>query len=216
MITAKDAATDLRNVASKLVGAGILLAESQEILMQEAGRLAKKRRAVDWDIAVPVDRSLRFEPAFDKNGSEVRVFLSAEHIRVNQSDETSSPFEALNAAIVVRDKDENIIARWHIDRANVGAEPQPGPLFHLQFGGHHPGDEEPDFALSIPRWCHPPLELALLCEVIAANFFHDKWDEQLRRDAGWCKAINTFQRLSFDYYIAKLQEYINQTKFKTA
>lgn len=205
MITAKEAATALRNVADKLAHAGILMAEGQGYLYEEAGRLSKKGNVIDWDMGVPKDRPLRFKAAHDKNGEKISVYLSAEGIRVNQSDHSSSPFEALDAAIVVKDKSEKVIARWHIDRANVSDEAQPGPLFHLQFGGHLPGSTDPDPVLKVPRWCHPPLEIALLCEVVAANFFHNEWDEKLRRDAGWCKAIHTFQRLCFDHYFAKMR-----------
>lgn len=206
MITANEAATALRNVATKLANANILTADGQGVLLEEAGRLTKKKKSVDWDLEIRADRPLQFCPAQDKNGDEISVSLSAAGIRVNQSDDDTSPFESLDAAIVVKAKSGQAIARWHIDRANVGSEAQPGPLFHLQFGGHLPGSIDPDPTLKVPRWSHPPLEIALLCEVVAANFFHKEWDENLRRDAGWCAAIHTFQRLCFEYYLKKMQD----------
>lgn len=48
------------------------------------------------------------------------------------------------------------------------------------------------------------MELALVCEVISANFFESAWLE-LREDPTWCKSIRLFQRLCYEKYLSKLQ-----------
>jgi hypothetical protein len=63
-----------------------------------------------------------------------------------------------------------VMMRYHFDVASPG---QDGPEFHLQAGGNA-ADEElcwlPE-AISVPRIAHHPMDLVLVCELVAANFF---------------------------------------------
>ena len=63
-----------------------------------------------------------------------------------------------------------VMSRLHFDLANEG---QPGPKYHFQVGGK-PRDDEfywfPD-SLGVPRILHPPMDLVLATELIAANFY---------------------------------------------
>ncbi|EFG9153109.1 hypothetical protein BL864_005564, partial [Escherichia coli] len=98
------------------------------------------------------------------------------------------------------------VARWHVDLANSDEQSgsvQSGPLYHLQYGGHHHGHRHLDEKLKEPRWCHPPMDVALMCEVVAANFFADKW-ALLSQDKTWCKSIKVFERLCYTQYLEKL------------
>ena len=57
--------------------------------------------------------------------------------------------------------------RWHFDLEIAG---QPGPGLHFQYGDHHHQDRNLDESLKTPRWSNFPLDVALLVEVVAANF----------------------------------------------
>jgi len=73
-----------------------------------------------------------------------------------------------------------VISRFHFDKANRG---QPGPEFHLQIGGKAEPYElcwHPE-SVKVPRLAHPPLELFLACQLVAANFFPREYAEIKQR-----------------------------------
>lgn len=73
-----------------------------------------------------------------------------------------------------------VISRFHFDKANPG---QPGPEFHLQVGGKAEPYElcwHPE-SVKVPRLAHPPLELFLACQLVAANFFPREYAEIKKR-----------------------------------
>jgi hypothetical protein len=82
-----------------------------------------------------------------------------------------------------------VMLRCHFDLANPG---QPGPEYHLQFGGNPRENELCWFpeTLRLPRLPYPPMDLVLICQLIAANFY---WEEYVgfRETAEW---INTLRR----------------------
>ena len=80
---------------------------------------------------------------------------------------------------------------------------QPGPLTHIQYGGHNPGFRQLDHPLKVPRWNHPPMDIVLLCEVVVSNFFPSKWD-LIRENPTWCDAISTSQRICYSAYLEKM------------
>lgn len=132
--------------------------------------------------------------------------LMAKGITVTQDDRRTPPFDHLDIALEISDELNRPMARWHLDLANKDQDDvfQSGPLTHLQYGGHQHGDRAVDAPLKAPRWCHPPMELALFCEVIAANFYEEAWNA-LREDPAWCRAIGTFQRLCYTAYVEKIR-----------
>jgi hypothetical protein len=63
-----------------------------------------------------------------------------------------------------------VMLRYHLDKAN---DDQPGPAYHLQFGGN-PGDDEMCWlheGVAVPRLAHPPCDLVLACEAVVANLY---------------------------------------------
>lgn len=98
-----------------------------------------------------------------------------------------------------------------LDLANKpGGIPQSGPLTHLQFGGHHHGNRAQDHPLKVPRWCHPPMDVALLCEVVAANFYEEEW-LGLRDEPNWCQSISLFQRLCYTHYFDSMTKSLSMS-----
>ncbi|PAP74551.1 hypothetical protein [Rubrivirga marina] len=87
-----------------------------------------------------------------------------------------------------------VIHRCHYDRANVEDGPtprsQPGPRFHLQFGGEPRDDEFPWLTrvISIPRLPAPPIDLVLACDIVASNFYPDL-HQKLVGDSQWTAAV---------------------------
>ena len=48
------------------------------------------------------------------------------------------------------------------------------------------------------------MEVGLLCETIAANFYADTWRRNLREDGPWCESVRTLQKLCYQPYIDRL------------
>lgn len=205
-ITAEESGKALGVIADKMVNASILTAEGGSVLREEGLKLKRKRRDTSWGIAIARERPIAFERAADKNGDPIKIFVSAEGIKVVQSGDDKPPFETLDVAVQMEDLAGKPVCKWHMDRANLG---QSGPLFHLQFGGHHPGFRDEDFPIKEPRWCHPPMELALVCEMISANFFEASWKKSLRDDPAWCQAIRLAQKLCYSDYSRRLSDSLN-------
>lgn len=193
----------LKAIATKLLDNEILSPEGYQVLSNAGGILSKHGDAVTWTTQIPVGNPVRFARIVGKDGNALSLTLSAKGIVVNQVDERTPPFEALDIAILGTDLGEQIVYRWHLDRANTD---QAGPLFHLQYGGHHPGAVERDRRSEVPRWCHPPMEIGLLCEMIAANYYTPIWQRTLRTDPGWCSAIRDLQKLCYPAYVRKLSD----------
>lgn len=201
-LTADDAGKALRVIGNKLLDAGILTAEGNQALSDESFRMSKMRTQRSWTSHIARERPILFERVRDSNGDPISISLSAERIAVDQGSETCPPFLSLDIAIAITDRLGEPVSRWHLDRANAG---QHGPLFHLQMGGHLPGYRDRELPIAEPRWCHPPMELGLLCEVISANFFTTQWAREIRDDPAWCQAIQKLQRLCYAAYVARLQ-----------
>lgn len=202
-ITAEAAGKALRVIGDKLHDAGIVTAEGKQVLTEESYRISKLKGGTSWVSAIPLGRPVSFERIADKNGEVVNIALSAERIAVDQNSDERPPFTRLDIAVALTNAVGEPVCRWHLDRANDG---QNGPLFHLQMGGHLPGFRDRELPIAEPRWCHPPMELGLLCEVIAANFFTDAWAAKLRDDPAWCNAVQTLQRLCYSAYVKRLAE----------
>lgn len=204
-VNAIDAGEALMTVARRLGEARVLTSEGARILEAQGRRIKQSQKPSEWTMLIDPDERVKFEWIEDKNGQPVQPWLCA-NLVVDQSLAGRPPFSVLDIAIQFDDLHDAPVGRWHVDLANEkDDEFQPGPLFHLQFGGHQQGFRERDHPLKAPRWCHPPIEAALVCEVIAANFFEDKW-LALREDPGWCAAIAQFQRLCYPAYLNKLAE----------
>lgn len=201
---AGDMGAAIEIVARKLLEFDILTDAGHQVLAEEGRRLKAAKKSTSWSIFVDRDNAIVFRETFDKNGDIVTPRITCPGIYVKQDDHSRPPFSALDIAIEIDDENLTPVARWHVDWANESdAGCQPGPLVHLQFGGHNAGFRELDHPLKVPRWCHPPMELILMCEVMAANFYEEEW-ESLREDQNWCSAISLGQRFCYSAYIRKL------------
>lgn len=209
-IEAKEMGTALEVAARKLYEYKVLPQESLSILVSEAKNLSRKKRNKSWKLKFDRDCSIVFEAAKDKSGNTVYPRLFCAGIEVTQENQDLPPFTRLDVGIEVIDSEGNIISRWHVDLANKKGEgTQDGPLTHLQYGGHIQDQRELDCPIKVPRWCHPPMDLILLCEVVAANFYPNNWEE-IREDKTWCEAVMCGQRLCYSAYINKLYAGIQQ------
>lgn len=205
MVSAGDVGTALWRIADRLADAGIMTREGQGVLREQAAKVRRGGDATAWTLAIDRGRPLTFERTQDKNGRDVVPLIVAEGIEAAPGGDRSPPFRKLDMALEIRDLAGEPVSRWHIDLANtVDGQAQDGPLFHLQYGGHNPGARHLDHPMKGPRWCHPPMEIGLFCEIVAANFFAPAWRRALREDAGWCDAIRTLQRLCLTSYAATL------------
>lgn len=193
----------IETVATKLYEFNIITDSGYGVLYEEGRRLKVARKATSWDIFVDRDNAIEFRETCDKNGDGIIPRITCPGISVVQDDCSHPPFKALDIAIEIENRDREPIARWHVDWANTNNEvTQSGPLVHLQYGGHNAGHRDLDHPLKVPRWCHPPMDLVLMCEVMAANFYEEEWEE-LREDQNWNVAVSIAQRFCYSSYFRK-------------
>lgn len=203
VVTASEMSNAIMVVASKLLEWHLIDSTGFAVLQRESRQMARTPHSLSWQMEIDRDEPVRFATTEDKNGRTIYPRLVSAGITVNQEQHDRPPFTALDIAIEIEDSDQAPVARWHVDLANLGTDPQPGPLTHLQYGGHFRDHRATDHPLKIPRWCHPPMDIVLLCEVMAANFYTDFWLE-LREDQSWCNAISLAQRLCYSAYLRKM------------
>jgi hypothetical protein len=214
-ITAAKAGEALNIVATKLLENEILQQEGYAVLSRIAGELKRGKDALTWMTEVDRGSPIVFAKVVDRSGKVVTPMIVAKGITVNQGERKTPPFSALDLALEIDDDQGQPLSRWHLDLANdTNGVIQPGPLVHLQYGGHLHGAGHLDHPLKTPRWCHPPMELALLSEVVAANFFEDVW-LSMREDTNWCKSIAVFQTLCYSHYAERLTSSLSTSSTTT-
>lgn len=88
-----------------------------------------------------------------------------------------------------------VMLRCHFDLANPN---QHGPKYHLQFGGNAREHELCWFPeiMDLPRLACPPMDLILACQLIAANFYREEYDE-FRETPEWIHTLRTSQEHLF-------------------
>ena len=214
--TATEAADALSAISTALNDVEILDGIGIGTFSRIVGELRGGRNNVTWGYEVDRGLPIKFVPASDAKNNPIVPSIVAETVSIDQADDQKVPFTALCVAIEFEHTyDENLpTPRWHLDLANKKRDGtwQPGPLTHIQFGGHGHQNRELDCFLKVPRWCHPPMEVGLLCEVVAANFFEEQWKE-LRETPSWNDAICRLQKLCFGRYFEKLQSSMNQSSY---
>ncbi|WP_206933553.1 hypothetical protein [Roseococcus thiosulfatophilus] len=214
-ISAAVAGDALTVVATKLLENNILEPEGFAVLLRVSSELKRAKGAVSWVTEVDRGQPVRFVKHRDRSGITITPTIVAKRIRVDQAEGTTPPFTSLDLALEIDDDQGNPVSRWHLDVANArNGGVQSGPLVHLQYGGHHHDAGHLDHPLKTPRWCHPPMELALLSEVVAANFFESQWIE-MRDDPGWCGAITVFQKLCYHHYAERLIQSLSKSATTT-
>ncbi len=215
-ISAREAGDALHSVANKLSEAQVIEPEGAAALFEVARDLKATKRNQPWLLEISRGTPVRFKLGKTADGKSVRPRIDYASIRVDQTIGDRPPFSSFDLAILLESDTGEPLSRWHIDLANgSGATAQSGPLFHLQFGGRNNGyDRRDDHPVKEPRWCHPPMELALSCEMIVANFFEHKW-ETLREDRSWCTNINLFQKLCYESYLRRMQRCLDSPSGST-
>ncbi len=205
IVSASEAGGALSAIADALLRHSIVSSEGYDVLTRLARELKLAKQSPSWTIEVDRGSPILFKQTADEKNRVVQPRIVAKKITIQQEEaQTILPFQSLDIALEIFDNLNNPISRWHLDLANKnGTIYQSGPITHLQFGGHNHGAREHDYPLKVPRWCHPPMEIALLCEVIAANFYEEYWLE-LREEASWCQAISVYQKLCYTYYLKKM------------
>lgn len=211
-VEAADFGRALAVIAQKLQDLDILTHNGALCLSEEGYRMRRMRQSLSWDVSISRERPIEFTPFEYRDGNTYHVEVSTERIAVDQSQEHCPPFEALDLAMVLLNRAGEIVHRWHIDRANGD---QAGPMFHLQYGGHDRDQRQADIPIREPRWNHPPIELGLMCELVAANFYTERWFTTLREDRSWCSAIQICQKVSYTAYVSHLSSCLN-TSYSTA
>lgn len=203
-ISAKSMAKALNTVAAKLGEWGLITSPGIGALTNEASRLARFKDQIEWSLEIDRSCPITFSETTDKKGAPIFPRIVCEGINVSYRHPAYPPFTAFDIAIEIVDQNQAPVARWHVDLANEKDDGmQSGPLTHIQFGGHVQGHRDRDHPLKVPRWSHPPMDVILLCEVTAANFYPDEWVE-LREDPVWCQAIHIGQRLCYSAYLNKI------------
>jgi len=98
-----------------------------------------------------------------------------------------------------------VMLRCHFDLANPKQE---GPKYHLQFGGEAQSDEVwwlPGI-VDLPRINFPPMDLILIGQLIAANFYKEEY-ERIRNEIEWIGTVRESQKIFLkDYYQLCLTE----------
>lgn len=207
MIEAKAAGEAMISIGTVLLENQVIDDQGWNAIHRAGAALKGQKTASSWNFEVSTGEPITFARVDDRSGTTIFPRIVAK-IAVAQQHETKPPFSSLDIALVIDDSSAKPISRWHIDLANEQTDGwQDGPLIHLQYGGHHQNNGQFDHPLRAPRWCHPPMEVALLCEMVAANFYPHKW-AQFRDAPNWASAIKLYEGLCYSNYLACLQKYV--------
>jgi len=214
--TADDMASAIKTFGRTLQINKLIDAASLSNLETAISSLNGKKKA--WRYSVEASRPLSFAPLEHAQLNEWIVPEVYVDIEVEESKSTDGvpPFKKLVATFELKELDTGKIkVKSHIDLANKNESTlkyQEGPLFHLQFGGHSPGNlRDEENKLKEPRWAHPPMDLILLCETVIANFYPDKW-AKIKTQPAWQQLIHTSQILCYRYYFEKINECLSNEK----
>lgn len=190
--------------------------KSQNVFSELGTQLKSSSRTDSkWSYEVSPSNPIEFTPIFNHSiNADIRPRLSA-RISVRATETGGVCFDRMDVALDVLDATGKVLVRHHVDLANYKPSEdtfQPGPLFHLQFGGHTPkqmrGFEVP---IDEPRWPCFPMDLVLVCEIVVANFYPEKW-AKLRTERNWREAVIASQQFCLAPFLKNLTEKIEDTK----
>lgn len=202
-------------MAESLIRLGKALKDNQVIHSEHVFReVARQLKVLNdetaWAYEIGPAAPIEFAPVRnEKLGREVKPHLYT-HIQVKATTDAGVCFDHLELSLDVKDLEGKILIRQHVDLANFDdAHVQPGPVFHLQFGGHTPGQDRLfEVPIKEPRWLYFPMDIVLLCEVIVANFYPAQW-EKLKKLSGWREPIVASQRFCIEPFVRALSERIS-------
>lgn len=182
-----------------------------------------RRNNPTWGYEIPDTYPLSFKRSEVLNGAHVDIYCDVKwgdgnlpvkqdiKIRIWSEDETITfrpGFDSediwykLNDAGRVHKR--RVISRFHFDKADhsQGKGKEYHPEYHVQVGGvsreyelcWHP------HSFDIPRIPHHPMELFLTCQLVAANFFPEKYVD-ISQELIWLKHLHSCQKaMLLDYY----------------
>lgn len=212
--TAKNMATAMLGLSQALSEAG--LCQTQSAFSSVATHLkSPSQEDTQWCYEVSPSRPIEFSPIFNQSvNTEIRPKLSA-YVSVRATETGGICFERMDVALDVFDSDGKVLIRHHVDLANFKPDEkefQPGPLFHLQFGGHTPKQSRAfEVPIKEPRWPCFPMDLVLVCELVVANFYPDKW-VSLQRNRNWREAVIASQQFCISPFLKSMTDMIGDTK----
>ncbi|MAN65539.1 MULTISPECIES: hypothetical protein [Hyphomonas] len=190
-----------------LLNTRILTPEGFAALSEAADKLQSKTELA-WDYSIPIQNPVSFLPCVDRQGRKFIPKIGVKEISVvTPANSEAIPFKKWDIALTLEFEDESVhCPRWHFDMANLD---QPGPITHLQYGGYkHAPHNHLDSSVQQPRWFTPPMDVILLCEVVAANFFQEIWIQSLRQERRWLALIHQSQKICYPHYLAQLSKSI--------
>lgn len=193
--TAKDMADALKQTGTSLQRKGLI--DSSYIFQGLAQSIvACGSTSSKWAYEITESNPIEFRRTHNPHlNKDVRPRIYAS-ISVQKSPSGGVCFDRLDLALEIIDDESNVLIKHHIDLANSpSGQFQDGPLFHLQFGGHTPGNSRTfEVPIKEPRWLCIPLDVVLLCEVVVANFYPEDWGG-LKELSGWHDPIVASQKL---------------------
>jgi len=192
-------------IGNTLYGESIITPEGLTALNSVVYKLKKMKNEHKWKYSVSHGLPIYFDYTCDKNNKIIQPQITVKEISVDGVKGVPYIYWDITVEVFYVDEPEEPFGRWHYDLANDG---QPGPLLHMQFGGHFPNARKYDFPLKEPRLHSPVMDIALLSEMIAANFFQDRWNN-IRDTPSWCESISLSQKLCFSPYVNKLNCALN-------
>lgn len=208
-ISGREMGNSLQTTVNKYYQHGFLEGESLSAVSEAVARLKTAKDSKSWDYSVSKGAPIKFRQRIDsKDNSIFNPLIMVEKISVDTNEDF--PYNEWGAVLVLEYKERGkACPRWHFDLGNVG---QSGPRLHLQYGGRHHDDRSLDASLKAPRWSNFPLDVILLMEVVAANFFVDDWKEKLREDPSLRKYIKLSEGLCYAPLSRKLNSYLEDIK----
>lgn len=205
--TASEMATALQNTVKKYVDAGIVEADSYGAIGAATTRLRDKKASRQWDFSISKGAPIKFTQCQDKRDNSLfNPLIMAKGIGIN--DAAAFPYVSWDVSLVLEyQAGDRQIPKWHFD---LGSKLQDGPKLHLQYGGHIHDDRALDISIKEPRWTAYPLDIILLMEVVAANFFPKVWRDNLRQDATVRNMIKASETLCYRPLHERMTEYFDK------
>lgn len=176
-----------------------------------------------WGYEIPDSYPLCFKPSEVLKGVHVDIYCDVKwsnddlpvkqdiKIRVWSDDDSITFRSGLDSDdIWYRLNDESrshkrrVISRFHFDKANhsQGKSNEYHPKYHVQTGGISKDYElcwHPK-SFDVPRLPYPPMDLFLACQLVAANFFPEKY-EDIKKERTWMTHLKACQNtMLLDYY----------------
>lgn len=208
--TANKLADALVGVYTRMQKANVVTGEGYNAAYKAANLLKSFKDGRSWTTSVDRGEPIDFEicKVLTREGYNIRPRIIARELSVSV-EQIEFPVMSWNIALETMRADDPSgppISRWHFDLANPG---QSGPRIHMQYGGHfdHPDYEQP---LPIPRWYYPLIDIILLGEIVAANFFEENW-RGFRDDTAWCEHISLAEKYCYGVFLEGLNRGYNRS-----